>query len=187
MKILMMSFLLLMAAGCTGPASHPGQLGHVSGAVNGTFKSATQNSDGSWTVVCNDGTTETDSADAFAHGMVCQTMGQANPSDPFDPASCTGATLTVDQALNFLDIPAGKLDVKIGRFQAVSRTRSCFGGFPCGDWTTSGVSPVTANSDDEHYDSSLAAVDGSQGPLALKGEFTLISMVTHPKSPCMEM
>jgi hypothetical protein len=156
---------LSLAACVRGTVSRTGS---TDNEFNGKFKSAQQNSDGTWSVVCPDGTSETDSADAFAHGQICQRAAAPNVSDPFDPASCSGATLTVDQALNYLNIPAGQLDVKIGRFSTARRWRSCYPTFPCSDWQTAGASDVASTGPVSQM--SYSADGGGSVKVALAGE-----------------
>jgi hypothetical protein len=69
----------------------------------------------------------------------------ANPADPFDPASCTGPTLTTQQALGYVNLSKGIQDVKIGRFLVYRRWRQIYTGWPAGDWQLGGSDIYNTN------------------------------------------
>jgi hypothetical protein len=124
-------------AGCTGPTA----LNNESLPQLADTTSITQNANGTFTVVCKNGTTEIDTASQVQNGQVC--VGQAtNPADPFDPASCTGAALTAQQALGYVNLTKGLQDVKVGRFQVYRRWRQIYSSWPAGDWQTAGISDL---------------------------------------------
>jgi hypothetical protein len=113
-----------------------------SAALIGDATSITQNADGTFHVVCKNGMVETDTAAQIQNNQVCLSA-VANPTDPFDPASCSGATLTTQQALAYVNLTKGIQDVKIGRFQVYRRWRQIYTGWPASDWQSNGISDIT--------------------------------------------
>jgi hypothetical protein len=127
-------------------------LGGCSGASLGESRSLallsdatsiTQNADGTFTVVCKNGTSEIDTAAQIQHNQICL-QPAANPADPFDPASCTGPALTQAEANQYLDLTNGVQDIKVGRFQVYRRWRKVYPGWPAGAWQTVGVDDIVS-------------------------------------------
>jgi hypothetical protein len=107
----------------------------------GDASSITQNPDGTFTVVCKNGTTEIDTAAQIQANQVCLAKA-GNPGDPFDPASCSGPALTPAQANAYVNLTNGIQDIKVGRFQVYRRWRQIYQGWPAGVWQTTGVSDI---------------------------------------------
>ncbi|GAC1351901.1 MAG: hypothetical protein NVSMB1_09410 [Polyangiales bacterium] len=97
--------------------------------------SIVQRTDGRFDVTCKNGSRELDSEAMILANKICLKGKVVTAStDPFDPASCTGAFMTTEQALGHLDIANGKFEANIGRFSSALRQRNCFPGAACGAW-----------------------------------------------------
>ncbi len=67
------------------------------------------------------------------HRFSVQKFSPLHLADPYDPASCTGETLTPDQAAKYIPLPHGN-EVPVGNFRVVVRRRFCYASGQCKDW-----------------------------------------------------
>jgi hypothetical protein len=67
------------------------------------------------------------------HRFSIQKFSPLHLADPYDPASCTGESLTPEKVAKYIPLPHGN-EVPVGNFRMVARRRFCYADGPCKDW-----------------------------------------------------
>jgi hypothetical protein len=85
---------------------------------------------GSFSVTCKDGTHQVATTQQIQQDQICNPAPQP---DAFDPASCTGPSMTRSEAA--AKFAAGGTSAMLGSFQIYVRTRTCTNVTGCGAWS----------------------------------------------------
>lgn len=127
-RLAVTAFSFSLVAGCSaGPAGDDAQASEDQ--LISDADSITRRSDGQFDVRCRDGRTEIATATQVQSSEICRPQPS---SDPFDPASCTGAPMANEDLNKYFE--AGTRRGVAGTYQVATRRRTCTAVSGCSAW-----------------------------------------------------